>query len=139
MRGAGIRITARRLLHPAVVPPHRALDHVRPSVAIRDRVLQSLQEEPDLLVGKVDVDARRLHSRVMTRRQAWYARLALMVAAIAAMLVGVFLSDTPLHDLTLPLVVAGMGTILILLVMNHAIWLWEMLRFTVRSNYTRRL
>jgi hypothetical protein len=138
VRGTGFRLARRRKLRAAVAPPDGALDHVRAGVSIRDPVLNRLQQERKFGVGQLDVDWRSVHCRQMSGRHAVYTRIALFLAAIAAIVAGTLLSSTPNHDLTFPLIVAGLGTIVILLVLNHAIWLWDMLRFTARSNYTRR-
>jgi len=48
-------------------------------------------------------------------------------------------SSTSAHALTLPLVLIGLVLLVAMALLNHVLWLWQLLRYSARSNYTRRL
>jgi len=48
-------------------------------------------------------------------------------------------SNTSAHALTLPLVLVGLFLLVTMAFLNHVLWLWRLLRYSARSNYTRRL
>lgn len=52
---------------------------------------------------------------------------------------GTLVSNSSAHALTLPLVLTGLFLLVAMAFLNHVLWLWRLLRYSARSNYTRRL
>jgi len=63
----------------------------------------------------------------------------LSVCALALIATGALVSNTSAHTLTFALVLIGVFVLVVMALLNHVLWIWQLLRYSARSNYTRRL